>query len=556
MAELLAFQLKLTDAFASTLNPPISALDRFAVKLQQVTQQTTMFEQKAGKAIGNAFAQTKTFLTVDVVNAAKVAFDAISRVVGGFYNFGKSIVQVAAEFQDLQLAMKLDLGEAGAARLQGIADSFGASRFDDDLINKALLPFAQMGIKDEVLLDRIATAAGDLSARLNTGNAGFLEYTDAFKKLALKGEVDAKSLKALQIGEADYYKNLGGFLKVSAKQAEELAKKGKIDSQVLIATALDEVAKRQGGALGGGTNAAGKTLGGTLARLGNLFGNVFKPLANMQGMARLQGALDKFITFASGDGGAGIVKVIDVLLVKGVDLAERFAAFAGDVSAFARDNAIIGEVVGGVFGTIGEMVGTVVDGIGGAIKWLSGAFVSFADGFAETMTGVQLYLEDMWEGLGDFFDNVVNGFTELGWLIVDGLVSGITAAWETAKGTVKGLWTGLIDDAKGVFEIQSPSKVFAEIGRYNAEGMAIGLESGGQRVEDAARQSIADTVFAGLRRIGDGSPTSTTAAGAGPQINVTVQLVQQPGQSTPEVARELGAELRPILVDIFRQVAL
>jgi hypothetical protein len=62
--------------------------------------------------------------------------------------------------------------------------------------------------------------------------------------------------------------------------------------------------------------------------------------------------------------------------------------------------------------------------------------------------------------------------------IIDGLVSAITGGQSDVVKAMTDLAGGAIDAAKDVLGIKSPSKVFAEIGGYTAEGFAQGVDDG------------------------------------------------------------------------------
>lgn len=572
MAEPLQFQLSLTGTFAQSLAADNKGLTEFQAKAKATGSLVDFLDKQFDKFGSQGREGIQRFLTFDIVSAARAAYDAIARIGSAFAGIGKDIAHTIGDFQDLQLAMRLNLGDEGARMLQGIADSFGSSRFDDDLVNKALIPFAEMGMRDEVLLDRVATAAGDLSARLNTGDQGFLDYTDAFRKIALKGEVDAKALKALQIGEADYYKNLGGFLRVSAKQAEALAKQGKVDSEVLIATALDEVAKREGGMLGSGTNAGGKTLGGTLARLGNLSGNIFKQLSDSEGAKALQKMLEDILDFGQGDGGKGIVKFLDRTIVGALKLADTVGSFFGGFSSFGRAAAAVfdglldganslarsfayiadeSEGSGNVIVTIGETIGSVFRGAGFVIGSVAAALFDFNRALNAEFAAIGEFFSGLWQSYMEYASSIVETFRTLGGDLLDGFVDGILERWEGAKDRVRGLWTSVTDEAKAALGIQSPSRVFMEIGGYTAEGMALGLEGGRDRIASAAEQSLADTVFGGLTRLQSGAPASASSGGVSGGITVVLQYYAAEGRSSQEDARELVGDFRDELERFF-----
>lgn len=68
-------------------------------------------------------------------------------------------------------------------------------------------------------------------------------------------------------------------------------------------------------------------------------------------------------------------------------------------------------------------------------------------------------------------------FTEFGQMLIQGLVNGILAKWESVKSTVSGIASGITGTVKGVLGIHSPSRVFHELGMYTMQGMQGGLLS-------------------------------------------------------------------------------
>lgn len=81
-----------------------------------------------------------------------------------------------------------------------------------------------------------------------------------------------------------------------------------------------------------------------------------------------------------------------------------------------------------------------------------------------------------------------NKLKEVGSAIIDGIKQGINNAWTAFKTWVTDKFSSIIDAAKSVFGIHSPSKVFAGIGGNIMAGMTQGI----QRGKAAAVRSMAD----------------------------------------------------------------
>jgi septal ring factor EnvC (AmiA/AmiB activator) len=96
------------------------------------------------------------------------------------------------------------------------------------------------------------------------------------------------------------------------------------------------------------------------------------------------------------------------------------------------------------------------------------------------------------EGIGKAVTSVV----EIGKNIVRGLWQGIQAmgAWISEK--VSGFFSGIIEGAKSVLGIHSPSTVFAGIGGFMAQGLGIGFESEMNKVARQIQNSVPTTLEA------------------------------------------------------------
>ena len=76
---------------------------------------------------------------------------------------------------------------------------------------------------------------------------------------------------------------------------------------------------------------------------------------------------------------------------------------------------------------------------------------------------------------------IVDTFLDFDWLglgknIVEGIIDGFVEMWNDFKNTVHDAVTGVVDEVKDILGIASPSKVFAGIGGYMAEGLGQGFD--------------------------------------------------------------------------------
>ena len=127
----------------------------------------------------------------------------------------------------------------------------------------------------------------------------------------------------------------------------------------------------------------------------------------------------------------------------------------------------------------------------------------------------------------NFKDNLINGIRELpdkirqvGQNIIDGLKNGIMEKWEDLKNWFSNLGQGLIDGFKNTFKIGSPSKVFAQLGGFMAEGLGIGWED---EFADVKKNIETVGLDMNVKANAEGYTTKSEQTQPTP-VNVTVQL--------------------------------
>ena len=84
----------------------------------------------------------------------------------------------------------------------------------------------------------------------------------------------------------------------------------------------------------------------------------------------------------------------------------------------------------------------------------------------------------------------------IGKSMIQGLINGIKSMGSTVVGAIKGVVSGAVNAAKKALGINSPSKVFAQFGKWTGEGLAIGINQENNRVAKASR-GLANSVIGG-----------------------------------------------------------
>ncbi|WP_433355639.1 phage tail protein [Microtetraspora malaysiensis] len=146
-------------------------------------------------------------------------------------------------------------------------------------------------------------------------------------------------------------------------------------------------------------------------------------------------------------------------------ITEGFATFGakvGEVVALVKP--YIDQVVGVFTWMYNTLVGhsVIPDMVNGIGRWIGTTLV----GFFRDLPGKII------SAVGDIGSRVA----QLGRDIVSGIWNGIQSMASTFYNQVRGFFSGIVDSVKGALGINSPSKVFATIGRFMMQGLAVGVD--------------------------------------------------------------------------------
>ena len=162
--------------------------------------------------------------------------------------------------------------------------------------------------------------------------------------------------------------------------------------------------------------------------------------------------------------------------------------------------------------------------------FFSGIWSDIESMFDGGMAGLTNTILD-WSPLGLFYKafagvmkylgvDLPDSFSGFGRMIIDGLVSGLTAFANKPLETIQSIGSGIASSFKSLLGIQSPSKVFAGFGDNITEGLAIGINRSEGYARDAAFALANGTAdAAGSAR----SPAGVNAA-AGSSGGITINF--------------------------------
>ena len=132
---------------------------------------------------------------------------------------------------------------------------------------------------------------------------------------------------------------------------------------------------------------------------------------------------------------------------------------------------------GQLISTGSELLGNLASGIASGFSTLWGNVVTWARKIPESIK----------KGLGNL--------RSVGLNLIEGLWKGIKEKFDSVVQRVKDLAAKLPEAVKKVLGISSPSKVFAEVGKWIPEGLALGIESNLGSVETAADAMVGATAI-------------------------------------------------------------
>lgn len=244
-----------------------------------------------------------------------IAAEGVSKIAEGFLEGAHMAVEFIADGvkdafkaigkeQERIAGYDLTLGKGGSATAREDIERFSKqTAFSASQNTDMMLPLFRAGLKGQDARSTYA-AALDLAAGRGKGSdqGAVNEAVELFAKIQQKGGVTSKQLAGIGLGETNlpaFYKDLGKYLHISAKEAEKRAgEAGGVDPTILRDRIFAAIEKQQGGKLGTGAERAGSSLFGMWNKLKELPEDFFEKLVNSPAIPRITkavaGILEKF----------------------------------------------------------------------------------------------------------------------------------------------------------------------------------------------------------------------------------------------------------------------
>ena len=132
------------------------------------------------------------------------------------------------------------------------------------------------------------------------------------------------------------------------------------------------------------------------------------------------------------------------------------------------------ELIAAIPDLIHGIVQGIIDNLPEIIMAGPKIIAALATGLIEAIPDIVMVIPQLIRSIVDTFLSFDWG--SIGKNIVEGIKNGFVNMWNSFKQTVENVFTGLVDGVKSFLGIASPSKVFAGIGGYMAEGLGQGFD--------------------------------------------------------------------------------
>lgn len=348
-----------------------------------------------------------------VVGIGEGFLEGAHKAVEILYDGIKEAFGAIAKEQERRAGYELTLGpEKGKEAREDIERFSKQTAFSASQNQDMMLPLFRAGLEGRGARTAYAAAQDLAAARGKGADTGAVsEAVETFAKIQQKGGVTTKQLAGIGLGATNvpaFYKDLGAYLHISAKEAEKRASKpGGIDPSILLDRIYNAIEKQQGGQIGTGGDKAGKSLAGQWNKLKALPEEFFNKLADSPALPKISAAITKIFEKFDPNGPTGqrIFAALSDVFDKIAGLIattftpeniDKFLDALSKVPGYLSDALKVGEALVAIF-VGGKLLGAIttaitgVAAIGAPIAVTAGAIISVAVAFER----IKKTLDDM-----------------------------------------------------------------------------------------------------------------------------------------------------------------
>ena len=467
-------------------------------------------------------------------------------------------VGAVAYRQTQQIARLTPASEQGVIQARQQVAAAGFRGAEEQRALSASLDVASLNPNDATAQQRFLLGLGQLR------NAPRMQIQDVRQTAQSAGLSEANILRRAGTA-AGITQRAGETDRAFQSRLDKAREHGRITGAQGVEAVLAELRATTGERLGGFARMQGSTLAGSMSNLEeSIFGLVtgINQLENLPGVRAFAASISAIGNALNGSSEAGqklqrsVAGIINEAagMFAGVFTPQRIEGFVSTLAEvlpplFQAMREIGGAFIQGLGRALGPLLQTLNSDTGSREQWLAFA-MSFADSLGY-LVGVSVQVVAGMMALGSvltivgaealrvvqfllslpqqFGSLATQGWTTIGTAIVDGITSGITSGYERVTGAVRGLASNAITAARETLGIASPSRVFAEIGGYTAEGFERGVHGGTQGAQDAMTAMVTPPDAAGAAGAfaGRGGVFQVFVDGAGGSAMAIVDEIEQ-----------------------------
>lgn len=481
------------------LNKAQTAFNETTNKVSELSNEMNESSHEIDNA-GDAMEESgeKALSLGDVIKANLIS----EAIISGVKALGSAFKDVAVGLKD----MVMDSAN--------MADDLVTQSTITGLSTDALQEYAYMANLADTSVETITGSLTKLEKNMYSAKDGTGSTADAFKKLGINVKNSDGSLKDSQEVFNDILTTLGGMENETERDALAMTLLGKSakDLNPLIALgaegfeALRQEAHDVGYVLDEDTLSSMLEVSDSTERVSKAFDALKNNLAAqfMPGVAAAMGSLVEIIrgsmsAFQEG-GFDGLIEyisqILDNLLTtiqeKGPGMIEQGMQLLQNL--LSGITAQLPSIASTAVMIIGELAGNILSNLPQIIATGLQIIMSIIQGIVEAVPDLIAKVPEIISNMVESFEAALPDIEAVGENIVKGLWEGISRLGSWLGEKVSGFFGDIVDGAKKMLKISSPSKVFAEIGAFSAEGYAEGFTDQIRAVNNAIGKSIMPTM--------------------------------------------------------------
>lgn len=488
-----------------------------------------------------------------LATAAKVGAAAVGAAATGIAVLTKNALNNYAEYEQLVGGVDTLFKDSSAKVQEYAANAYktaglSANEYMDTVTSFSASLLQSLGGDTEAAADMANVAITDMSDNANKMGTDMASIQNAYQGFAKQNYTMLDNLKLGYGGTKEEMQRLiddANALNASQGKYTNYS----IESYADIVSAIHDVQVEMG-IYGTTADEASTTIQGSVSSMKAAWGNLLVGIAddNANFKTLTEQFVDSLVTV-----GENIIPRINII-IQGLtqlitEASQTIIPLAVQIllenlpSIVAAGMDLIIALVSGILDNIDMLIDCVLEMVDVIVDKLIDNLPTLIDG------GIRL-IAALANGLIRAIPNLVSKIPQIISSIVKGLISGIPAIFDVGKNIVEGLWNGIksmgswvsgkvkdffggiVGGVKDFLGIHSPSKVFAGIGGFMAEGLGEGFDDQFKSVKKDIENSIdfdAGTITADAnisRHYTSGSYGAASTSGGGDSGKIVMLLEQ------------------------------